>query len=317
MVAPFDSRFAFLRDPDLYDLIYRLALRWTRSEADADDLRHESYVVAMDLTIKGEGPSDDKGHQRGWMCSVFKNHARRQRKDNKKNIEEPRDPGGDFPELAVDDERTVAENVERVERIREAAENATIEHPEDVERILAPDGRAKKDGTAKGAAERKRRERSKAFLAARITAAAVVGGVLVFIFAPPKVGPPVVIHDKPEWNDATLATAARELAFKRCAASDWEACLHDLDEARRLDPAGDADPRVQAAWQEGVQTVRADGLKACGRQDWMRCIRDLDVAARYDPKGDEQAVVKLARSEAAHEVQITPTAPGLLEAKPQ
>lgn len=45
------------------------------------------------------------------------------------------------------------------------------------------------------------------------------------------------------------ARELRRAALPRCEANDREACLRGLDEAKRLDPAGDAAPEVQAARQ--------------------------------------------------------------------
>jgi DNA-directed RNA polymerase specialized sigma24 family protein len=45
------------------------------------------------------------------------------------------------------------------------------------------------------------------------------------------------------------AEPMRRLALERCAKSEWSSCLEGLDEARRLDPAGDARPDVQNARQ--------------------------------------------------------------------
>src|SRR5262249_47188051 len=45
------------------------------------------------------------------------------------------------------------------------------------------------------------------------------------------------------------ARALRGHAFERCDASDWQACLDLLDEAKELDPAGDTAPDVTNARQ--------------------------------------------------------------------
>jgi hypothetical protein len=44
-----------------------------------------------------------------------------------------------------------------------------------------------------------------------------------------------------------LAAAMRADAFAACDAQKWGECTRKLDEARRIDPAGEADPRVTAA----------------------------------------------------------------------
>ena len=68
-----DARFAFLRDPDLYDLVGRLALRTVRDEAFAEDIRQGAYVVAMQLVLRVRAPKP--GMERGWMCRVTRNHT--------------------------------------------------------------------------------------------------------------------------------------------------------------------------------------------------------------------------------------------------
>ena len=54
------------------------------------------------------------------------------------------------------------------------------------------------------------------------------------------------------------AQDARDRAFAECDQGNWEDCLVDLDEAKEMDPAGEADPRVREA--------RAKATDALGRQ---------------------------------------------------
>ena len=46
-----------------------------------------------------------------------------------------------------------------------------------------------------------------------------------------------------------VARALRDDAFAECGRWSWDACEKKLDEAARLDPAGDSEPRVQQARQ--------------------------------------------------------------------
>jgi hypothetical protein len=55
------------------------------------------------------------------------------------------------------------------------------------------------------------------------------------------------------------AAALREDALGACAAREFARCAAGLDEARRLDPAGEADPQVAAARRAIAGAVRLDG----------------------------------------------------------
>jgi hypothetical protein len=81
------------------------------------------------------------------------------------------------------------------------------------------------------------------YAAAAAAALALLGG-----------GAAVAVHylsspeEKPRSLPAAPPPAARELrrdAFARCNEHQWGACLYGLDQAKELDPEGDADPRVQ------------------------------------------------------------------------
>jgi DNA-directed RNA polymerase specialized sigma24 family protein len=61
-----------------------------------------------------------------------------------------------------------------------------------------------------------------------------------------------ILPDKPtgapvEPSPVERARSLRADALERCDKGEWRPCLDGLDEAKRLDPAGDADPAVQAA----------------------------------------------------------------------
>jgi DNA-directed RNA polymerase specialized sigma24 family protein len=48
----------------------------------------------------------------------------------------------------------------------------------------------------------------------------------------------------------------RDQAFRACADSRWLECLRDFNEAKDRDPAGDADPRVQAVRKKAGEELR-------------------------------------------------------------
>ena len=88
----------------------------------------------------------------------------------------------------------------------------------------------------------------------RITALLAAACFALFLFVKfnqPDAARPPTNHD--------LAEAQRDAAEASCALKDWVACKASLDDARRLDPAGESEPRVQKARQDiaaGMATPR-------------------------------------------------------------
>jgi hypothetical protein len=104
-------------------------------------------------------------------------------------------------------------------------------------------------------------------LLAAALAAVVVGGAPIAVRLLSKQG------DRPTQNrpDASpTATAApspqqiRERALEACDRQQWAECLNGLDGARELDPAGDRDPRIQAARRDATEGMRNLELKRWG-----------------------------------------------------
>jgi hypothetical protein len=67
-------------------------------------------------------------------------------------------------------------------------------------------------------------------------------------------GSPAPPDSSASGDDAQRKPAAqlRAQAFEACAQSQWKRCAILLDEARLIDPAGDADPRV-VRWREAIR----------------------------------------------------------------
>ena len=291
MKPPSDARFAFLRDPDLYDLVVRVALRIVRDETFAEDIRQGAYVVAMQLVLAGRGPKP--GMERGWMCRVTKNHTFAELR--RRNEQEPTLDQDDTPDIPVEDQRKLREEQLRFERLLDVARQAAADHPEQAAQLLVADGRTKKgagkDGP-KDAAARKRRERAKHVLSSVISAAMAAAIAILWLRGGPKPAPGL-----PAGAYRTLADASHELAHQSCAAQKWVACLEGLDQTRRLD-ASKFGPVEQAAWNTAVAGIRQQALADCTKGELVTCLEGLDTARRYDPDGDRDPSVVLARIEA-------------------
>ncbi len=64
------------------------------------------------------------------------------------------------------------------------------------------------------------------------------------------------------------ARVLRGQAFKACVHDQWNQCLADLDSARTFDPAGDADPLVQAARQDANLALGSLSVLKPGEKPW-------------------------------------------------
>ncbi len=304
MKPPADPRFAFLQDPDLYDLVGRLALKIVGDVAFAEDIRNGAYVVAMQLVLMQRTPRP--GMERGWMCRVARNHTYAEIRRRKKK-EEPPLEDDDAPDLPVEDHQTLYEEQLRVEKLFDAAEQVAEEHPREVARIGVADGRTRegKESAAapQDAASRKRKARAREVLASAISAAIAAAVVLLWLRRPPQPTPGL-----PAGAYSTLSDATHELARRSCAAKQWVACLEELEQLGALDPAKVGPPQIGAR-KAAVAGLRQQALAACASGDDMTCLEGLDTARRYDPAGDADPTVTLARSEAERRVRGPAPAP--------
>jgi len=306
-----DARFAFLRDPDLYDLVGRLALKKVGEEAFAEDIRQGAYVIAMQLVLEGKGPKP--GTERGWMCRVARNHtfeALRARKGEERPLETD-----DEPDIPVEDQPTLLAHQMEIERRFAAAEEVASKHPERVAEVLVDDARTKeaaRQNGAKDAAARKRKERARTFLASAVSSALAVVAVILWMRGPGAPKPAL-----PAGGYATLADAAHQLAGESCGARQWVKCLEDLERLERLD-ASKMGPREQEARDAAVAGIRKEALAACAKSDFMTCLEGLDTAKRYDPNGELDPVVQLGRSEAEQRLRgsAAPAPSRVPDAKP-
>ena len=78
----------------------------------------------------------------------------------------------------------------------------------------------------------------------RILAFAAAACVALFLIVKTAQSPQPVGHAPPP-NDHDLAEVGREMAEARCALKDWAACKATLDDAAKVDPDGEREPRVQ------------------------------------------------------------------------
>jgi hypothetical protein len=93
------------------------------------------------------------------------------------------------------------------------------------------------------------------WLAAAALAAVAVGGGAI-VAATQNKNDKVVTPQDAGLTAAEMARAIREMALKECDAKKWDPCRDGLNRARELDPKGDADARVQKAWEAMGDALR-------------------------------------------------------------
>ena len=284
----------FLRDPDLRDLLSRLARRFFDEEARAQDVVQSTYLVAMELLVDGREVGAGAG--RGWMCRVLQNRAFAELK--KLQRERRAVDLSDIPDIPAEDQRELAERQAEVEKKIEVMRAVMPNYPGAPELLLGGDAR-KGEGAAKDPATRKKKQRLRIELRDAIVLA--LGALFALLYV--RTRPPVSVpQPKLVWDDRTLAAAGREMAAKECAAGRWSACLQQLEEVKRTDPPafGPADRSAQAG---AVAGLREDALRACKRREWSECLDGLDEAEKYDSAGAADSLAQLARSKAATHVR--------------
>jgi RNA polymerase sigma factor (sigma-70 family) len=85
---------------------------------------------------------------------------------------------------------------------------------------------------------------------------------------PPSLAPSLA--PAPEPSPLERAAALRKDAFEACDRADWYGCRSRLDQARELDPAGEADPEVADARRRAERNIRYPQTKDDGRDKTLR-----------------------------------------------
>ncbi|HEX3345126.1 MAG TPA: hypothetical protein VHS09_11170 [Polyangiaceae bacterium] len=166
------------------------------------------------------------------------------------------DAGARFLEKLLDagPETLCVATDEQVDAMMDAA-GVEVGTPETVEEMLARVERRRRKrldpGEEAGAARRgapKRPAARVAWVAGAVVAAAAAAGVAAEVGR--AVGGPLAIGPEPSSSADTpreRAARLREEALAACGAGELGACATKLDDAKRLDPAGESEPRVVAA----------------------------------------------------------------------
>jgi DNA-directed RNA polymerase specialized sigma24 family protein len=315
MLPPLEERRAWLDDPVLSKDLAGFARSIVRHRSGADDVRQDALLIAWRIMRDDRGPAEKAG-MRPWTFGITKKVAanwlrKRQRDMDLTDVEK-------VPDLAAEDDREVAANIIKLDQRAALIEDALEKNPEHAENIRIAQEQQEGNlrimdvAAARGITpEAMRKSISRSRLHVQTIVVAAMAAVAAWFLVPrqpaPADGPSATL------TDAQLAASARELGMRNCQAKQWKTCLAELDEAKKLDPAGDATPAILRARHDAdeakeklpipptwfkVADVRSEGLKRCQAQSWAMCLSLLDAARKYDPEGDLTAEISAARAAA-------------------
>ena len=243
---------AWLSDPEFRRALGSYVRRKVRAE-DADDVVQSVLVEA--LAAPSIPPTVTEF--RRWIFAVARNtiadHYRK-----RKNTEELGEHGkehGEFDWIELERwlERLAIrgnDHVQTMQWMAREADGEKLEHIAQSEGLPAPRVRQR--------VSRLRRFLRKHWQAelALIAAIAIVSLVLARKWERGQTKPTIV--PSPEFIAPEIARGkeTRRRAFEACDRQEWQPCLESLDEAKRLDPAGDATPDVQSLREKAKDVLQ-------------------------------------------------------------
>jgi len=268
-----DDRDAFLRDPDLLRAIRNAVVRRV-PDAQVDD------VVQRTLEAASRSPHlpADPLARRQYILGIARKTAAEQRRTNRRQLELKDDADVDA-QAVPDSESTAADVVERrdllakILRFVPKHEESTLrclDRKADGESLVAIAGELGLDYEVLS------RRVSRLQSRLRVTGQMLVGTlVLALVVAagwylgrkpeearqPPSITPtsmPATSSSAPEVVDhSDEARLLRQRAFGECTRNQWSECQEHLYDASLLDPAGDHDPLVKAAYNDALNALSA------------------------------------------------------------
>jgi DNA-directed RNA polymerase specialized sigma24 family protein len=238
--------------PDLRTALIAM-VRKRVPESEVEDIVQQALAEAIESP---HAPEDSESLRR-WIFGVAKNKVvDYHRRAGRESFDLPDVAGTPAPHVEADllrwAERNLpdgAENKKTLDWMLREGEGEKLESIAASEKLPPPRVRQRVSRLRRHFKENWQRE------VALLAALGVIVSVLVFIVGKAD-GPEPITHDVVD----PRAEPMRRLALEKCASDDWKPCLEGLDQARRLDPAGDARPDVQSARRAAAKALSTPPL---------------------------------------------------------
>ena len=219
-------------------------------ESEVEDIVQSALAEAIESP---HAPADSESLRR-WIFGVAKNKVvDYHRRAGRESFDLPDVPGTPAPHAEADllrwAERNLPdgdENQKTLDWMLREGEGEKLESIAASEKLPPPRVRQRVSRLRRHFKENWQRE--VALLAA---VGVIISAVVLFVLR--KNEPEPITHEVVD----PRAEPVRRLALEKCAAADWKNCVDGLDEAKRLDPAGDARPEVQRARQAAGDPVKS------------------------------------------------------------
>ncbi len=228
-------------DPDLRSALVAM-VRKRVPESEVEDIVQQALAEAIESP---HAPTDSESLRR-WIFGVAKNKVvDYHRRAGRESFDLPDVEGTPAPHVEADLLRWAeknlpegAENKKTLDWMLREGDGEKLESIAASEKLPPPRVRQRVSRLRRHFKENWQRE------VAMLAALGVIVSAVVFLVLHKK-DPEIITHEVTD----PRAEPMRRLALEKCATGEWKPCVDGLDEARRLDPAGDARPDVQQARQ--------------------------------------------------------------------
>ena len=235
-------------DPDLRSALIAM-VRKRVPESEVEDIVQQALAEAIESP---HAPEDSESLRR-WIFGVAKNkvvdyHRRAGRESfDLPDVEGTPAPHGEADLLRWAEKNLPegAENKKTLDWMLREGEGEKLESIAASEKLPPPRVRQRVSRLRRHFKENWQRE--VAMLAAL---GVIVSAIVIYVMRKPE--PNIITHDVVD----PRAEPMRRLALEKCAGGEWKPCVDGLDEARRLDPAGDARPDVQQARDAAANALK-------------------------------------------------------------